>query len=105
MEIELQRIRAHQIETLRKWRNESEIYSYCRQTDLISEYDQERWFQKINSDPTIEMYLITDSLRKDMEKRSWCLRINQHRLCPQTSRDQFLHSPKKTEEGCSYSSA
>lgn len=49
-------------ETLRRWRNDFRIYRYCRQNDLISISDQNKWKEKIASDRTIKMYsVITQS--------------------------------------------
>lgn len=48
------------LEKLRKWRNCQEISQWCRQYDLISDFQQDNWFAKINSDSTIKMYTVTD---------------------------------------------
>jgi ribosomal-protein-alanine N-acetyltransferase len=34
---------------------------WCRQYTPISDYDQRRWWEKINTDPTIKMYSLRDS--------------------------------------------
>lgn len=49
--------RAH-LERMRAWRNDPRIFSWCRQNGQISDLDQERWFEKQNSDPSIRMFLI-----------------------------------------------
>ena len=46
------------METLRGWRNCSEVWKWCRQNDVISDVDQERWFERQSADPSIKMYLI-----------------------------------------------
>lgn len=47
------------LEMLRGWRNQKQIWKWCRQSDLISEYEQEVWYQQIlNNDPTVKMYMI-----------------------------------------------
>lgn len=46
---------------LRKWRNNYDIWKTCRQSDLISDYAQDKWFEKQANDPTIKMYTIACS--------------------------------------------
>jgi len=48
-------------ETLRTWRNDYRVWKTCRQNDLISDVDQERWFRKQSEDPAIKMYMIYNS--------------------------------------------
>ncbi len=43
---------------LRHWRNDPRIYSWCRQSDFISDADQERWFKRQSEDPSILMYAV-----------------------------------------------
>ena len=43
---------------IRKWRNDPSIYRWCRQNDLITDLDQDAWFEKQNADPRIRMYAI-----------------------------------------------
>jgi RimJ/RimL family protein N-acetyltransferase len=43
-------------ELARKWRNQREVWRWCRQNTLISSSDQERWNQRIATDPTIKMF-------------------------------------------------
>lgn len=45
-------------EQLRSWRNDPEIFRWCRQDDLISDTAQERWFASQDADPKIKMYSI-----------------------------------------------
>ena len=52
------------LKKLREWRNCYSIWKWCRQFDVISELDQERWFEKINKSPDIRMYVITDKEKK-----------------------------------------
>jgi RimJ/RimL family protein N-acetyltransferase len=48
---------------IREWRNHPSIMRWCRQSDLISDQAQDRWFRSQDQDPTIQMYAIeTDSL-------------------------------------------
>jgi len=42
----------------RSWRNNPKIYDWCRQRFEISDSDQNKWFIKINEDPTIRMFEI-----------------------------------------------
>lgn len=46
------------IEEIRAWRNNPAIMRWCRQTDLISDLDQENWFKTQNADPKIKMYSV-----------------------------------------------
>lgn len=46
---------------LRSWRNDPRIWDWCRQSDLISDWDQEKWFERQSQDPTIKMYTVHDS--------------------------------------------
>lgn len=60
--LQLDTINRENLEVCRYWRNDSQIFRWCRQIDLISEIAQERWFEKISSDPQISMYsLFTDN--------------------------------------------
>lgn len=43
---------------IRAWRNDYKIWRWCRQHDLISDFDQARWFDTQSKDPTIKMYKI-----------------------------------------------
>lgn len=54
----LKRIYKGNLDRLRHWRNDRQIWKWCRQYDLIDEYDQLRWHEKISKDPTISMYMI-----------------------------------------------
>lgn len=47
-------------EKIREWRNDPEIWHWCRQNDMISDFDQDRWFEAQSRDPTIRMYAIHD---------------------------------------------
>ncbi len=68
------------LECLRTWRNNHKIWQWCRQDDVISDIDQERWFERQSSDPTIRMYVIT--IRVDTHK-------TQVGVCGFTSIDQL----------------
>lgn len=50
---------------VREWRNDYAIWQWCRQNDLISDVDQNRWFERQSTDPTIKMYKITVGFKKD----------------------------------------
>lgn len=49
--------RAHK-DRMRVWRNDPRIYAWCRQSDLISDMDQERWIEQQSLDASIRMYSI-----------------------------------------------
>lgn len=59
-DVRLRRLELLDIYILRQWRNNPKIWKWCRQYDLISEVDQERWFEKQASDPSISMYGVCD---------------------------------------------
>ena len=42
---------------LKNHRNNIAIRRWCRQYGLITDYDQEKWYEKIHEDQTIAMYL------------------------------------------------
>lgn len=42
------------------WRNDPRIWQWCRQYTLISEADQRKWLEKIESDPSIKMFAVTN---------------------------------------------
>lgn len=46
------------LDDLKNWRNNHSIWRWCRQNDLISDYAQKRWYERINTDPTIRMFII-----------------------------------------------
>lgn len=58
--VRLDRIKKSDLTFLRDARNDSSIRHWCRQHDLISDLDQERWYERQNQDPTISMYSILD---------------------------------------------
>lgn len=43
-------------EQARRWRNQWAIWQFTRQNDLISDWEQERWFERQAADPSIRMY-------------------------------------------------
>lgn len=45
-------------ERLRAWRNDPQIYKWCRQNDLISDVQQLQWFERQAHDPTIKMFMV-----------------------------------------------
>ncbi len=45
-------------EKARAWRNDHEIWRWCRQNDIISDAEQEAWYERQWQDPTIRMYTI-----------------------------------------------
>lgn len=47
---------SHHNELIRSWRNDYEIWRWCRQNDLISDIDQAKWFERQSKDPSIKMY-------------------------------------------------
>jgi RimJ/RimL family protein N-acetyltransferase len=56
--VQLGPLRAENLELYRNWRNDSSVRYWCRQSDLISQSEQVRWFERQDLDPTIKMYEI-----------------------------------------------
>lgn len=50
---------------IRYWRNDPKIYKWCRQNSLISDIQQERWFEAQSKDHTMKMYGIVESGKRD----------------------------------------
>lgn len=48
-------------EQIRAWRNSHAIWQYTRQNDLISDFDQKKWFERQAADPSIRMYTVMRS--------------------------------------------
>ena len=51
-------LNSYHCDIIRNWRNDYRIWRRCRQNDLISDFDQSRWFESQSKDPTIKMYSI-----------------------------------------------
>lgn len=49
-------------EKVRAWRNDFRVMRWCRQRDMLSDWDQEKWYERQAQDPTIQMYAILTSL-------------------------------------------
>jgi len=50
-----------------EWRNNYDIFKWCRQNDFISDASQREWFNKQHNDPTIRMYRIVWSKKENAE--------------------------------------
>lgn len=58
-------------EIIRSWRNDPAIYTWCRQSDVITDMEQLTWYDRQAVDQTIKMYAIktdVDSIRLRKEK-------------------------------------
>lgn len=60
--VELDRIRRDELPKLREWRNDWEIWKWCRQHDLIDEQRHVAWFERQSADPSISMFAIRSGL-------------------------------------------
>lgn len=49
--------RAH-VAQARAWRNLWAVWQWTRQNDLISDLEQERWYERQSTDPTVRMYAV-----------------------------------------------
>lgn len=56
--ITLGRIEFDDLQQLRSWRNNEAIFTWCRQANQISDHDQQAWFDRQNTDPTMRMYSV-----------------------------------------------
>lgn len=56
--VQLGALNSTHCETIREWRNCASIMRWCRQSDLISDGEQARWFESQDKDPSIKMYSI-----------------------------------------------
>lgn len=56
--VQLAALDSRDCEQIRRWRNDYSIWRWCRQNDLISDVEQETWFERQSKDPTIKMYKI-----------------------------------------------
>lgn len=45
--------------SIRAWRNDYQIWRWCRQSDFISDVEQAAWFERQAKDPSIKMYKVT----------------------------------------------
>lgn len=57
-EISLGPIDREHLPLLRAWRNDYRIWKYCRQNGVVSEPDQERWYEAQGRDPSTRMFTI-----------------------------------------------
>ena len=48
------------LEKYREWRNDPAVSDWCRQTDFISQFGQEKWFEKVMQDGSVKTYEIRD---------------------------------------------
>ena len=39
-----------------EWRNHPDIWSWCRQNNILTQADQDRWLERIKNDSSIQMY-------------------------------------------------
>jgi RimJ/RimL family protein N-acetyltransferase len=57
MTISLRAIERIDLVPLKKWRNSPEIMQWCRQYKWLNDWNQEKWYEKINEDSSIEMFI------------------------------------------------
>ncbi len=70
--LELAPICRRDLEMMRGWRNDHKIWKWARQNDLISDVDQEAWFNRQAADPRIKMYLIVRRVDGDKKPIGVC---------------------------------
>lgn len=54
--LELQPLDSTDIGLIRSWRNDGRIWRWCRQSDVISDAEQVRWFNSLADNKTIKLY-------------------------------------------------
>lgn len=54
--LELKPLDSTDIGLIRAWRNDFRIWKFCRQSDLISDAEQVKWFNSLTDDKTVKMY-------------------------------------------------
>lgn len=48
------------VPNLREWRNNPDIYKWCRQFEPLNSWDHEKWFESLEHRPDVKMYSIRD---------------------------------------------
>lgn len=56
--IYLRSIESDDLPKLRDWRNDPKVRHWCREYSELNMENQKKWFDKINSDPSIRMFAI-----------------------------------------------
>jgi UDP-4-amino-4,6-dideoxy-N-acetyl-beta-L-altrosamine N-acetyltransferase len=56
--VRLTTLESEHLESARVWRNNEKIRKWCRQTDIISLFDQYNWYNRMRADSSIKMYVI-----------------------------------------------
>lgn len=51
------------MDQVRKWRNDYRIWRWCRQNDLLSDYDQSAWFDRQSHDRSCKFYKVMEKMR------------------------------------------
>ena len=57
-ELKLSALDSTDCDAIRVWRNDYQIWRWCRQSDFISDVEQSAWFERQAEDPTIKMYKV-----------------------------------------------
>lgn len=60
------------LDRLRAWRNDHEIWRWCRQFDLITEGEHRAWFDRQATDPTCRMYKVQRRVASAVETVGVC---------------------------------
>ena len=55
---------------IRQWRNDYSIWRWCRQSDFISDVEQDNWFESQALDPSIRMYKVVRSTSGELGTRT-----------------------------------
>lgn len=65
--LSLEALDSTDIGLIRSWRNNYEIWRWCRQVGPISDAEQVRWFNRQSEDPTIRMYKLAVRTEKEIK--------------------------------------
>ena len=72
LSVKLEPLDSYLKEIIRDWRNDPEIFQWCRQNTLISDAEQERWFENQSRDPKIQMFSITARTKDGLQPVGVC---------------------------------
>jgi RimJ/RimL family protein N-acetyltransferase len=58
--VKLDAINTDDLHKIRLWRNKPEVYEWCRQNDLISDYKQKKWYVSQANNDAVRMFMVKD---------------------------------------------
>lgn len=70
--LELAPLDSTEVEKIRAWRNNYAVWRWCRQSDVISDVEQQAWFERQSKDPTVKMYAVQTRVEGKRETVGVC---------------------------------